>query len=133
LRGVRQIAFLGGPTGELSPVRGDDPIVVVISGLVALTLTPSLCVLILKREHHEPGRFSARSTPGSPVSPGYVDGVSWMLRRGLIALLLFAGMVALALACGAPPRALCGADETRATIAAVFLPDGSTPSARTRW
>ena len=28
-----------------------------ISGIVALTLTPSLCVLILKREHRQPGRF----------------------------------------------------------------------------
>ncbi len=50
------IAFLGGLTGELyRQFAVTIAIAVVISGLVALTLTPSLCVLILKREHHQPG------------------------------------------------------------------------------
>src|SRR5262249_31693674 len=52
------IAFLGGLTGELyRQFAVTISIAVVISGLVALTLTPSLCVLILKRRHREPGRF----------------------------------------------------------------------------
>src|SRR5215213_3879750 len=52
------IAFLGGLTGELyRQFAVTIAIAVVISGMVALTLTPSLCVLILKREHHQPGRF----------------------------------------------------------------------------
>src|SRR5512139_146882 len=55
------IAFLGGLTGELyRQFAVTISIAVVISGLVALTLTPSLCVLLLKREHKAPGRiFSA--------------------------------------------------------------------------
>ena len=52
------IAFLGGLTGELyRQFAVTISIAVVISGIVALTLTPSLCVLLLKHEHHEPGRF----------------------------------------------------------------------------
>src|SRR5690349_1379300 len=52
------IAFLGGLTGELfRQFAVTISIAVVISGLVALTLTPSLCVLVLKRQHREPGRF----------------------------------------------------------------------------
>src|SRR5438477_1392994 len=52
------IAFLGGLTGELyRQFAVTISIAVVISGLIALTLTPALCVLILKREHHQPGRF----------------------------------------------------------------------------
>src|SRR5216110_1769273 len=52
------IAFLGGLTGELyRQFAVTISIAVVISGTVALTLTPSLCVLILKREHKQPGRF----------------------------------------------------------------------------
>ena len=45
------IAFLGGLTGELyRQFAVTISIAVVISGLVALTLTPSLCVLILKHD-----------------------------------------------------------------------------------
>src|SRR4029450_9206926 len=52
------IAFLGGLTGELyRQFAVTISIAVVISGLIALTLTPALCVMILKREHHQPGRF----------------------------------------------------------------------------
>src|SRR4029453_13116374 len=53
------IAFLGGLTGELyRQFAVTISIAVVISGMVALTLTPSLCVLILKRRHRPPGRAS---------------------------------------------------------------------------
>src|SRR5207302_1722798 len=52
------IAFLGGLAGELyRQFAVTISIAVVISGTVALTLTPSLCVLILKRGHKQPGRF----------------------------------------------------------------------------
>jgi multidrug efflux pump len=57
------IAFLGGLTGELyRQFAVTIAIAVVLSGLVALTLTPSLCVLMLKREHKQPGRFFQGST-----------------------------------------------------------------------
>ena len=47
------IAFLGGLTGELyRQFAVTISIAVVISGLVALTLTPALCALILR--HREP-------------------------------------------------------------------------------
>ena len=60
------IAFLGGLTGELyRQFAVTISIAVVISGLVALTLTPSLCVIILK---HAPSRRSAASSPGSTAS-----------------------------------------------------------------
>jgi multidrug efflux pump subunit AcrB len=50
------IAFLGGLTGELyRQFAVTIAIAVVLSGMVALTLTPSLCVLILKNEHKQHG------------------------------------------------------------------------------
>ena len=53
------IAFLGGLTGELyRQFAVTIAISVVISGLVALTLSPALCVLILK-PHEPPNRFFA--------------------------------------------------------------------------
>ncbi len=55
------IAFLGGLTGELyRQFAITISIAVAISGVVALTLTPSLCVMILKREHKKPGTVLRR-------------------------------------------------------------------------
>ena len=91
------IAFLGDPTGELyRQFAVTISIAVVISGLVALTLSPALCVLMLKRGHRPPGRF-LRWFNGwfSRVTHHYSDGVLWMIRRGLVGAVLFVGMVAI--------------------------------------
>ncbi|HYH41845.1 MAG TPA: efflux RND transporter permease subunit, partial [Burkholderiales bacterium] len=91
------IAFLGGLTGELyRQFAVTIAIAVVISGLVALTLTPALCVLLLKAEHHQPGRFFQWFNRWfTRVTSRYTDGVAWMLRRGLVAVVLFVGMIAI--------------------------------------
>jgi len=123
------IAFLGGLTGELyRQFAVTISIAVVISGVVALTLTPSLCVLILKREHKQPGRFFLWFNDWFHRMTGrYVDGVSWMLRRGAVAALLFAGMVALTVGLWRiTPGALVPDEDQGYYIAAVFLPDGAT-------
>ncbi|MGQ0751848.1 MAG: efflux RND transporter permease subunit, partial [Betaproteobacteria bacterium] len=123
------IAFLGGLTGELyRQFAVTISIAVVISGIVALTLTPSLCVLILKREHRQPGRFFRWFNGWFARMTGrYVDGVTWMLRRGGIALLLFAGMVAVTTGLWrATPGSLVPDEDQGYYIAAVFLPDGAT-------
>jgi HAE1 family hydrophobic/amphiphilic exporter-1/multidrug efflux pump len=123
------IAFLGGLTGELyRQFAVTISIAVVISGLVALSLTPSLCVLILKREHKQPGRFFRWFNDWfHRITGRYVDGVAWMLRRGGIALALFAGMVALTLGLWRiTPGSLVPDEDQGFYIAAVFLPDGAT-------
>jgi HAE1 family hydrophobic/amphiphilic exporter-1/multidrug efflux pump len=123
------IAFLGGLTGELyRQFAVTISIAVVISGVVALTLTPSLCVLILRREHRQPGRFFQWFNGWFARMTGrYVDGVSWMLRRGAIALALFAVMVAATVGLWrATPGSLVPDEDQGYYIAAVFLPDGST-------
>ena len=123
------IAFLGGLTGELyRQFAVTISIAVVISGLVALTLTPSLCVLILKREHREPGRFF-RWFNGwfARMSGRYVDGVTLMLRRGAVGAILFIGMVAITIGLWrATPGSLVPDEDQGYYIAAVFLPDGAT-------
>jgi hydrophobe/amphiphile efflux-1 (HAE1) family protein len=123
------IAFLGGLTGELyRQFAVTISIAVVISGVVALTLTPSLCVLILKREHRQPGRFFRWFNDWFHRMTGrYVDGVTWMMRRGAVALLLFVGMVALTVGLWrATPGSLVPDEDQGYYIAAVFLPDGAT-------
>ena len=79
------IAFLGGLTGELyRQFAVTISIAVVISGIVALTLTPALCVIVLKtREQTEVRLLRAGSTAASAASPTTTrSGVAWMIRRG---------------------------------------------------
>jgi hydrophobe/amphiphile efflux-1 (HAE1) family protein len=123
------IAFLGGLAGELyRQFAVTIAIAVVISGVVALTLTPSLCVLILKREHKLPGRFfQAFNTGFLHTTKRYTDGVAWMIRRAGIGVALFALMVAAALFLWRiTPGSLVPDEDQGFYIAAVILPDGAT-------
>jgi hydrophobe/amphiphile efflux-1 (HAE1) family protein len=123
------IAFLGGLAGELyRQFAATISMAVVISGIVALTLTPSLCVLILKHEHKLPGRFFGAFNAFFHRTTGrYVAGVGFMVRRAGIALLLFAGMVALAIGLWrVTPSSLVPEEDQGFYIAAVILPDGAS-------
>ncbi len=125
------IAFLGGLSGELyRQFAVTITIAVLISGMVALTLTPALCVLILKHEHKTPGRFfTAFNDWFQRVTGRYAGGVSWMIRRGGIGLLLFAGMVAITAGLWrVTPGSLVPDEDQGYYIAAVILPDGATLS-----
>ncbi|HEY1329181.1 MAG TPA: efflux RND transporter permease subunit [Casimicrobiaceae bacterium] len=122
------IAFLGGLTGELyRQFAVTIAISVVISGLVALTLSPALCALILK-PHDAPNRyFAAFNRWFGRVTMRYTDGVIWMLRRGIIATLLFGGMVLLAVFLWREtPSSLVPDEDQGFFITAVILPDGAT-------
>ena len=123
------IAFLGGLTGELyRQFAVTISIAVVISGIVALTLTPALCVLLLKREHRQPGRaFQAFNRWFGRVTDRYTDGVAWMLRRAALGVLLFLAMVAVTAALWRmTPGSLVPDEDQGFYIAAVILPDGAT-------
>ncbi|HMU87635.1 MAG TPA: efflux RND transporter permease subunit, partial [Agitococcus sp.] len=123
------IAFLGGLTGELyRQFAVTIAIAVVISGIVALTLTPSLCVMILKREHKTVGGvFQAFNRVFERITHHYVGGVTWMIRRGAIAALLFIGMVAIAVGLWKiTPSSLVPDEDQGYYISAVILPDGAT-------
>ncbi|MCC6609065.1 MAG: multidrug efflux RND transporter permease subunit [Burkholderiales bacterium] len=123
------IAFLGGLTGELyRQFAVTISIAVIFSGIVALTLTPALCVMILRREHRQPGRFFAWFNDWfRRVTGRYIDGVTWMIRRGAIALALFSGMVLIAGGLWRyTPGSLVPDEDQGVFIAMVILPDGAT-------
>jgi len=123
------IAFLGGLAGELyRQFAVTIAIAVVISGIVALTLTPSLCVLILKREHKAPGRFFGLFNRGfEKTTHGYTNGVGFMLRRAGIGVILFGLMVAAAaFLWRITPGSLVPDEDQGFYISAVILPDGAT-------
>ncbi|MBM3114301.1 efflux RND transporter permease subunit [Jeongeupia naejangsanensis] len=91
------VAFMGGMTGQMyKQFAVTIAVSVVISGLVALTLTPALCALILKPTHSEPNRFFRWFNRSfDKMTNGYVAGVSFLNRRVLVAFTLFGTMIVL--------------------------------------
>ncbi len=123
------IAFLGGLTGELyRQFAITISIAVSISGVVALTLTPALCSLLLKQQHSEPPRlFKAFNRLFERITNRYTAGVVWMIRRSALGLALFAVMVIVAGALWRiTPGSLVPDEDQGFYIAAVILPDGAS-------
>jgi hydrophobe/amphiphile efflux-1 (HAE1) family protein len=123
------IAFLGGLTGELyRQFAVTISIAVVLSGIVALTLTPALCVLVLKHGHRAPGKFFTWFNDWfARVTHRYTDGVLWMIKRGVLGVVLFGGMVLITAGLWkATPGSLVPDEDQGYYISAVFLPEGSS-------
>ena len=123
------IAFLGGLTGELfRQFAITISISVMISGIIALTLTPSLCVLILKHEHKaENAFFRGFNHMFQFLTRRYTGGVRWLISRGILAAVLFLGMVALTVyTMRITPTSLVPDEDQGFYIAAVLLPNGAS-------
>lgn len=123
------IAFLGGLAGELyRQFSVTISIAVIISGIVALTLTPALCALILKPEHkHVAAPFQLFNRFFFQVTRGYTGGVAWLIRRGSIGLILFGVMVIATIwLWQKTPNSLVPDEDQGYYVAAVYLPDGAS-------
>lgn len=90
------IAFLGGMTGVMyKQFSVTIAVSVIISAFVALSLTPSLCALLIKDSHKEPkGFFKAFNLFFEKVTNGYISLVRYFLRHRGQALTGFAVVVA---------------------------------------
>ena len=95
------VAFMGGLTGVMyKQFAITIAVSVVISGLVALTLTPSLCVLLLKpKEAPTSGFFYKFDRFFEKLTQKYGRIVGWLVRKGtvsavimLVLLLVTAGL-----------------------------------------
>ncbi|HEV7476391.1 MAG TPA: multidrug efflux RND transporter permease subunit [Burkholderiales bacterium] len=123
------IMFLGGLAGELyRQFAVTISIAVVISGIVALTLTPALCVIVLRAEKRpQHGFFGWFNRGFGRMTEHYESGVAWVIRRGAVGLALFAVMVAAAIFLWRiTPGSLVPDEDQGFYIAAVVLPDGAT-------
>lgn len=123
------IAFLGGLTGELyRQFAITISISVTISGIVALTMTPALCVLILKQEHKSSNFFfSGFNRSFAFVTKNYVSAVGFMIKHGVVSAILFIFMLALTTYLWQiTPGSLVPDEDQGYYIVAVFLPDGSS-------
>ncbi len=123
------IAFIGGLAGELyRQFAITISISVMISGVVALTLTPALCAVILRPEHKQVNAFFRTFNRFFGwVTRRYTGGVAWMLKRSVVGILLFIGMVAAtAQLWRITPTSLVPDEDQGYYISAVFLPDGAS-------
>lgn len=90
------VAFIGGFSGEIYKQFAITIVIsVVISGFVALTLTPALCVSILKT--HEPKPFwivKKFNDFFEWLTHQFTDKVAHAIRRGVFYVILFVGLIA---------------------------------------
>ncbi len=88
------VAFLGGITGQMyQQFAITIAVSVAISGFVALTLSPALCVLLLRPSHgHKGGFFGLFNRGFDRLTAGYTAIVSGLLKRAVIGLALFGAL-----------------------------------------
>jgi len=95
------VAFLGGITGQLyRQFALTLSISVLLSALVALTLTPALCVMILRPRTRMRGPVGAAlrafNAGFARLTAGYTTGVRWAIRGWPVTLAVLLGLAALA-------------------------------------
>jgi multidrug efflux pump len=122
------VAFLGGLAGKLyQQFAVTVATTVVISGVVALTLTPALCALLLKPSHREAAVFRPFNRGFTWLTGRYLGGVNRALRRYLASLAIFAAIIACAVALFRHvPNSFVPSEDQGYIIASVTLPDGAT-------
>ncbi|PAU62398.1 efflux RND transporter permease subunit [Pseudomonas indica] len=123
------VGFLGGLAGQMyKQFAITIAVSVVISGIVALTLSPALCALLLKMEHKEPAApFRWFNRAFDRFTAGYAAGVLFFLKRSVIGLLLFGGMIAImVLLFNRVPGSLVPDEDQGYVINAYFLPPAAS-------
>jgi hydrophobe/amphiphile efflux-1 (HAE1) family protein len=122
------VAFLGGLAGQLyRQFAITVAMSVSISGLVALTLSPAMCALLL-REHREPrGFFKFFNQRFENGTGHFVRLVRWLLGRPVLGALIYGLVLVIAvLLFRAAPGALVPSEDQGYFIGAALLPDGAT-------
>jgi multidrug efflux pump len=123
------VALMEGLAGQLyRQFAMTIAISVVISGIVALTLSPALCAVMLKPGEHEPAApFRWFNRQFERVTAGYSAGVRFFMRRVAIGLLIFAGMIGITLwIYGQVPSALVPEEDQGFIITAYQLPPAAS-------
>ena len=91
------VGFLGGLSGQMySQFAITIAVSVLISGFVALTLTPALCVLFLKPTTTKRRNlvFRTFNKGFAKASAAYLWGVNFLLRHAVLGVVLFVGVIA---------------------------------------
>ena len=122
------VAFQGGIAGELyRQFAVTVAIAVVISGVVALTLTPALCAMILKKSHGENAFFRKFNQGFGGLTKFYTDTVNLTLHHKIIGAIVFAGIIAaVVFLFRIVPGGFVPAEDQGYVVTVVVMPDGAT-------
>ena len=125
------VAFLGGFTGQMYQQFAVTIVVaVILSGIVALTLTPALCAIFLKKKEVEPFWFVQKFNHFFDHSTNaFVGGVGYILKHSIIAVAIIGVMVASAWHLFEKvPTGLVPMEDKGALLAVTSLPPAATLS-----
>lgn len=123
------VAFLGGITGELyQQFAITITLAVVISGVVALTLSPALCALILKPDQERENRFWKKFNQGFAWTQNrYVGTVGTILKHSVLSLAIFGGLIFVSGGLfQALPSSFLPEEDQGYFISIIQLPDGAS-------
>ena len=122
------VAFLGGIAGKLyQQFAVTVAISVTISGIVALTLTPALCALLLQSKHEESAFFRPFNRAFETLTKRYTWTVNKTLHHRIIGtvacLVILGGSIAMF---RAVPGSFVPSEDQGYLISALMLPDGAS-------
>ena len=122
------VAFLGGIAGQLyRQFAVTLTFAVVISGFIALTLTPALCAILMKRGDHQSRIFMPFNRGFAWVTRRFLGGVNRLLRHPGISLAAFVGVLALCVGLFLRiPTSFVPSEDQGYIFGNVQLPDGAT-------
>ena len=122
------VAFLGGLAGKLyQQFAVTVATAVIISGIVALTLTPALCALLLKPQHKEPVLFRPFNRAFAWLTRTYLGGVNLALRQVVGSIVVFAIVIgASGLLFKVIPGSFVPSEDQGYIFGSIILPDGAT-------
>ena len=122
------VAFLGGIAGKLyQQFAVTVALAVVLSGVVALTLTPALCAVLLKPGHHEPKGFRWFNRAFTSFTDRYTGLVKYTLHHRVLGASVFGAIV---VGCFVMFRMVPGGfvppEDQGYLVSALVLPDGAS-------
>jgi HAE1 family hydrophobic/amphiphilic exporter-1/multidrug efflux pump len=122
------VAFLGGIAGVLyQQFAVTVAVAVVISGVVALTLTPALCALILKPIHGESRLFRPFNRAFEALTRLYTRTVGGILRHPFLGIALYLLVIgAVVVLFRLVPGSFVPAEDQGVVMSSLMLPDGAT-------
>lgn len=125
------VSFMGGLAGQMyKQFAITISVSVVLSGIVALTLTPALCSLLLKGStdaSKTPRFFVAFNAGFSRITHAYVSTVRHIKNAGVLSLIIFCGVIAgVVFLFRSLPTSLVPDEDQGYSLSSVILDDGAS-------
>ncbi|KKD58795.1 RND transporter [Grimontia sp. AD028] len=122
------VSMLPGITGQMFAQFGlTICIALVISGINALTLSPALCAIFMRRVEKQPAWFIAFNRGFDRITAAYGKMVTLVVRKAVVLFAVFGGTLAAMVMLGSSiPTAFVEREDKGNMLAVATLPDGAS-------